>query len=67
MIRRDPTMIPMTDSDLQEIRAKLDEKRRMLTVQHAQEPKRRPPPGFAKEAEAQQKREAMSKNERLGL
>ena len=30
MIRRDPTMIPMTDNDIQEVRNKMAEKRRQM-------------------------------------
>lgn len=66
MIRRDPTLIPMTDSDVQDVRDAV--KTRVRTEAFARDAGLLPTvPGFAAVEEARKKREAMSKEERLGL
>lgn len=71
MIRRDPTLIPMTDSDVQDIRDMIEEAKKAAALQKADVKMDTavvpPVPGFAAQEEAQRQREAMSKNERLGL
>lgn len=67
MIRRDPTLIPMTDNDVQDVRDAVKE--RFLMRVFAQEAGLDPDavPGFAVQEEAQRKKAEMSKNERLGI
>lgn len=66
MIRRDPTLIPMTDSDVQDVRDAV--KTRVRTEAFARDSGLSiAVPGFAAQEEARKKKEAMSKGERLGL
>ncbi|KAJ3544441.1 hypothetical protein NM688_g5743 [Phlebia brevispora] len=68
MIRREPTMIPMTDHDLEDIRQMLQERRNWKQFMRDDDSiERDAVPGFAQQAEAQKKREAMTKNERMGV
>ena len=79
MIRRDPTLIPMTDNDVQDIRdmvaarlKKAEAKQQDASVStSASTAGMSNPgasvPGFAAQEEAKIKKEAMSRNERLGL
>lgn len=72
MIRRDPTQIPMTDNDVQDIRDMLAERKKAA---EALQPKDESPaavavppvPGYAAQEEAKKKKDAMSRNERLGI
>lgn len=64
MIRRDPTLIPMTDNDVQAVRDAVNDKLRMDIIMQDSGTN---VPGFAAQEEARRKKEAMSKNERLGL
>jgi hypothetical protein len=68
MIRREPTLIPMTDSDVQDVRDAVKLRTKAVTggldtVTKVGESV----PGYAAQEEAQRKKEGMSKNERLGL
>ena len=69
MIRRDPTLIHMTDNDVQDIRD-------MLAARKAESPEKQnakregtvpPVPGFTVQEAAKKKKEAMTRQERLGL
>ena len=63
MIRRDPTMIPMTDSDIQEVRERLRARKLLYVTADSQYP------GGITYAAAKEAKEAKkkAKNERLGL
>ena len=68
MIRRDPTLIPMTDNDVQDVRDAV--KARTAAEAATKDTTMKAAasvPGFATQEESQKKKEAMSKNERLGL
>lgn len=68
MIRRDPTLIPMTDNDVQDIRDMLVARQNTLQKAAAKLESAVPlVPGFAAQEAATKKKEAMTKNERLGL
>lgn len=68
MIRREPTMIPMTDHDLEDIRQMLLERRQWKQFMRDDDSiERDAVPGFSQQTEAQKKRMAMTKSERLGL
>lgn len=65
MIRREPTLIPMTDNDVQDVRDAV--KARANLKADASKKSGSSVPGFAAQEEVQKKKEGMSKNERLGL
>ena len=68
MIRRNPTLIPMTDNDVQDVRDAV--KARTAAEAATKDTNMKAAasvPGFASQEESQKKKEAMSKNERLGL
>lgn len=70
MIRRDPTLIPMTDNDVQDIRDFVGARKREQANNGAETSKTStsmPVPGFTTQEEAQKKKEAMTKHERLGI
>lgn len=70
MLRRDPSLIPMTDNDVQDIRDALAARQKAGALQKAEaklDSLLTSVPGFAAQEEAKKKKEAMSKNERLGL
>lgn len=69
MIRRDPTMIPMTDNDVQEVRDVLAYRRTYSSIIKSDDQLEREGiiPGYLQQADAQKKREQMSQAERLGL
>lgn len=68
MIRREPTMIPMTDHDLEDIRQMLLERKQWKQRRREEDSAERDAvPGFSQQAEAQKKKAAMTKSERLGL
>ena len=62
MIRRTPTLIALSDNDVQDVRDAI--KARVRTEATGQTTT---VPGFTAQEEARKKKEAMSKNERLGL
>ena len=68
MIRRDPTLIQMTDSDVQDVRdAGKARTKPAATGRDAMNKPGASIPGFAVQEEMQRKKDAMSKSERLGL
>jgi hypothetical protein len=72
MIRRDPTLIPMTDNDVQDIRDMIAarQKEEALKKADAAAGATNPGasvPGFAVQEEAKRKKDAMTQKERLGL
>lgn len=70
MIRRDPTLIPMTDNDVQDVRDMLAARQKAQSLQKTEEMLRDGAtgvPGFAAQEDAKRKKDTMSKHERLGL
>ena len=68
MIRRDPTLIPMTDNDVQDVRDAIKARaQNEASTQEAAAKAGASVPGFAAQEETQKKKDAMTKNERLGL
>ena len=63
MIRRDPTMIPMTDNDIQEVRDVLLERRQWTSYIKSDDQLEKE----TKQVEALKRRELKSQKERLGL
>ncbi|GJE92182.1 hypothetical protein PsYK624_083400 [Phanerochaete sordida] len=70
MIRRDPTLIPMTDNDVQDVRDMLAARQKEAALQKTEgmlKDGATGVPGFAAQEEARKKKDVMTKNERLGL
>ncbi|KAI0695445.1 hypothetical protein BC835DRAFT_948547 [Cytidiella melzeri] len=67
MIRRDPTLIPMTDNDVQDVRDAVKARKAEAATRSSAAKSGASVPGFLAQMQAQKKKEGMTKNERLGL
>ena len=74
MIRRDPTLIPMTDNDVQDIRDMLAARQKEEALKKAESNASAGTsnvaagvPGFTAQEEAKKKKDGLTRNERLGL